>query len=577
MNSGSPAVRYERADLSLISPADDFSHLPYARGYLFSQSPAVEIPGHWKQMSLFGGTLSWDPRTDLAIAATDDAEVLLIGLAVHTGIRSASPEDIVAHLHRTLAESRSAYLDTLEDLAGSYAVFDRIGGTVRAQTDATGVRSLFHDSTASIVGSHASLVGTNAGTGESRWLSWVEQPGAFEFPGRTTEYEDVWLLIPNTEVTLRRGDISRVGPRPFEPRSVESALEEIVEHVDVQVDLLSTQERPLVVSLSGGVDSRTSLAALLRVKDDIEFFTYLYPGEIPDHRRSTTHDHVAVEIGEKYDLRHRVLNLESEPARPPRAFREALRISEKRSHGDDFAWLYHQHFPHDAIHIRSQVNGVGKWFFGMQLQHSASHHLDARTMAAKTKRGKALTKEGAPREAFDRGAEAFQEYIDTTELRSVPTGYQLSDMLLWEHRLPQWGRVKITDSDVTFETYQFFNSRRILQLLLSVPETDRIQLSLFREFVKHYDSALLNYPVNGKRWKPANHRIPLAYFQMGQMEFPNAARTRKKVKLEAERTLRKQNSDLKNQLAEARERYEALRSSKLGKIQTAYWERRKRK
>lgn len=510
-----PHIEYVPAAPELIDSAEDYSHLHYARGYVYhGERHSPEVPGFWRSITFAGRTFRWDPRGTLAVAEAGGCAVLLYGHALHSELGTTDLGRIADHLLTGVRRNRADYADRLEDMFGQYVVIARArSGAVRLQTDAIGSRAAFHDRRARIVASHVQLVGETIGAKTSRYRGWVKDVRNNDFPGRTTRYRHVLQLLPNSEVTIGSGRITRVGPRPFEPLSVDEAAEQMLPILRSQSELLLDSGREIVISASAGVDSRTSLATFADAGEAVKVFTYTKePGsgrQWPELHR----DKLAATMSADLGLPHQMFDLTT-AEHPPKAYVAALnRLSTRRSN-TVISWVYHQELPHDALHIRGQINGVGKWHFARQLHFSESLELSARRMATLTKRAKGVDRE-IEDPFWDMGERGFQEYIDATGLRSVPAGYRMTDLFLWEHRVGNWNHPHIVESDVTFDTYQIFGSRRMIRLMLSVPELDRVQLSLFRELIRRQEPSLLDYPLNGKPWEPPVYDLPLSAYQQG--------------------------------------------------------------
>ncbi|MGQ7788428.1 hypothetical protein [Nesterenkonia sp. K-15-9-6] len=433
---------------------------------------------------------------------------------------------------------------------GQYVVLDRDGDTIKAQTDGAGSRALFHDARARLFGSHINLVGMAAGARSSRIAKWIGDIQSFDMPGRATEYEDIWFLMPNTEVTVGTGQITRVGPRPYDPLTVEQAVDAILPQLEIQRDLLLARDRQILLSMSAGVDTRTSLAAFSGHYEALKTFTYSKEKQRGNAtaRMLSRDGQLAERIAARYELDHTVFHLDEEESAPP-AFRDVLAEASPRAHMRKLAWVYHRKLSHDALHLRSQVNGIGKWHYGHLMHHAEDHNLSAERMATLTKHGRALRKAKKPRSAFRPAIEAFQEYIDSTQLRSVPNGYLLSDIFQWEHRTAYWGLAHLVESDFTFDTYSLYGSRRMIQLMLQVPESVRAQKGLFRAIIERSEPQLVKFYVNGKKWRAPDRSIPVAEFQRGEKTYSHKTE------------LQKENASLKKQLEQAQAELDELRAA----------------
>ncbi|MGO1531773.1 hypothetical protein ACT3TB_18690 [Micrococcaceae sp. AOP34-BR2-30] len=528
---------------SAVEPADDFSHLFYARGYILHE-PGLKPrrPTFWRSTRFAGRVFRWDPRGGLA--AYDDGEigVLLFGHALHSELGTTDLRTIATHLLEQRRVGRTAYLDALEDMFGQFVVIDRAGDDVRFQTDAIGSRAAFHDTACRVIASHVRAVGRTLKAGDSKYVAWVGNTTNNDFPGRTTRFDGVWQLLPNSELQVNTGEIHRVGPRPYTPLTVEQAAEEMLPILHKQVEVLLASGREIIVSASAGIDTRTSLASFAHAGDAVQTFTYTKDPNTGHQSGELHRDKLAGEMASELGLPHRLFELTNAEHAPRDFIRNLKNLSTRRSN-NTIAWTYYTQLPQNSLHIRGQINGVGKWHFARHLHFAEDLEIGARRMASLTKRAQKVDLDLAD-PFWDLGEEGFQEYIDTTQLRSVPAGYRMTDMFIWEHRVGNWNHPHIVESDVTFDTYQLYSSRRMIRLMLSVPEIDRVQLSLFREIVSRLEPRLLEYPINGRPWNPPHYDLPLAAYQRGT--------TRTVLELEK---LKKENAELVTEVERLRRQF----------------------
>lgn len=560
-----PAVVSIPSDPTSIERQKDFSHLRFSRGYVL-HAPGLDpdVPAFWKSRTFAGRTFRWDPRVGVAVVSDGENEILLCGHSLDPTLETTDLGIIAHKLHAALRESRRSYLHALEELFGQYVVLDHHQGTLRAQTDAIASRSIFHDTEATIIASHVNLVGKTLDRGPSIYVKWVHRTTSLDFPGRTTEFDGVWLLTPNTELTLGSGMIRRVGPLPYNPLTVAQAADQMIPILEKQVKTLKASGREILVSASAGVDSRTSLAAFAHPQPDDSVQTFTYTKAAGSGRQSAelNRDKLAAEMAADLGLTHQLFDLDT-AEQPPADYLTLLSELSSRRSSTGISWVYHSHLPHNALHIRGQINGVGKWHFAQRLHFTESMEISARRMASLTKRGKDV-KRPLTDSWWAPGEDGFQEYIDSTGLRSVPAGYRMTDMFLWEHRVANWNHAHIVESDVTFDTYQLFGSRQMIRLMLSVPEIDRVQLSLFREIIGRMAPKLLEYPLNGRTWDPPTYELPLSAYQQGGPAATSDLGTLHQRIAAAKGKLKWRQDEiarLRKELASARQETEQLRST----------------
>ncbi|GAA1128905.1 hypothetical protein [Arthrobacter flavus] len=559
-----PAVEFIPSDVSSIDTQPDFSHLRFSRGYVL-HAPGLnpDVPTFWKTRPFAGRTFRWDPRVGVSVVSDGENEILLCGHSLDPTLETTDLGLISKNLHLALRESRRKYLNALEELFGQYVVLDYHQGILRAQTDAIASRAIFHDTEAAIIASHVNLVGKTLEREPSIYVKWVGRPTSLDFPGRTTEFDGVWLLTPNTELTLGSGLVRRVGPLPYEPLTVAQAADQMMPILEKQVKVLKESGREILVSASAGVDSRTSLAAFARpnVDDAVRTFTYTKAPNSGRQSAELNRDKLAATMSADLLLSHQMFDLNT-AEQPPADYVTMLGELSSRRSNTVISWVYHSHLPHNALHIRGQINGVGKWHFAQRLHFAESMEISPRRMASLTKRGKDV-KRPLTDPWWTLGERGFREYIKTTKLRSAPAGYRMTDLFLWEHRVANWNHAHIVESDVTFDTYQLFGSRKMIRLMLSVPEIDRAQLSLFREIIGRMEPSLLDYPLNGQPWDPPTYELPLSSYQQGAAVTAAEQSSLRQRLAAANGTLRWRKEEiarLRSELASANAEKEDLRS-----------------
>ncbi|MGP9788276.1 hypothetical protein ACT3UD_18555, partial [Glutamicibacter sp. 287] len=247
-------------------------------------------------------------------------------------------------------QSRAKYLSELDDVAGRYVVNDSGVEGLFIQTDATAMRSAFY-ALPGIVASHARLAADIRGDRQSskfRLNKWMATSGAFTFPGHYTEWEDVFLLTPNTELNVQSGKIRRIGPTPItEQLSPDTAAEKLLSLLQDQLRALA-KKSPLLVSLTAGLDSRVTMALCRPLIDRVEFFTYARP-YLATAQSSQADMDVAKDLVHGLGLNHTELTIESADVDSDLA--NIFVHNCDRAHGRVLSATYRKKLPADRVHV----------------------------------------------------------------------------------------------------------------------------------------------------------------------------------------------------------------------------------
>lgn len=297
-------------------------------------------------------------------------------------------------------------------------------------------------------------------------------------PGDISSYDGLRRVVPNTEVIYQnhRFEICRFYPtKPLTPCKTEADYKEKIRQIsEIMRNTMSViskkWERP-AISLSGGMDSKGTLAAANGIYDRFYIFSYIsMPGEKIDAD-------AAAKLAEAVGAEHHVdlISDEDSSFQDIEVFRMLLDHNygnightnrndvRKRVYYTDLA-----HRPFD-IEAKSWVSEVGRanYYkkFGLKKMPSRLSPRQMTTMYKFFLHDRKLVKE------TDR---LFEEYIKTTSLNDI-FNYDASDMFLWEMRYGGWGGQVITcEHRFAFNITVPYNNRRLMELFLSLPLEKRI-------------------------------------------------------------------------------------------------------
>lgn len=458
----------------------------FARGYLLTDDAAAPQLSSWSSASIGGLTLQYDPRNRLTTATAGNAHVAVLGLAIAGLHPDEVPEETVDRACRALARSEDAFFDEIDEWGGRHLIVFRRDEDTFALTDATAMRTAFYapHHERLMVSSHAALVAAAAGSTRSGLMatlsshpSWGTKRAKY-LPGADTPWDGVTFLTANTMLRVRDRRPVRFWPRgPIRALDVPEAARAALDIMERQMLWLLNQKRPLVASLTAGLDSRTALAAMLPFKEQVSFFTYLRDGQANDQQDADA----AMCIAEHFKLRFEVLKARKAPT--SRYLSSLLDEINFIPHKKGVAEMYLGAFPPDAIHVRSNIAEIGRLFYA-----SNDLPLDPRQMAS---RWRQMADEPTAVDAFARWAKAV-DFDKVKEVRDL-------DLFYWEHRMSCWHGCVVLESDVAFDTVSLFNARSLLKALLGVGDPrKRKKADVFMRIMQLASPDLLGWPINDR-------------------------------------------------------------------------------
>jgi hypothetical protein len=465
-------------------------HLPdhiYARGYTISLSTTHPPRASWTSGWVGGVYVTRDPRVPVLTAKGPSHFVTVVGMIWDVMLEDGTSQDAVNDLLASLTVSSEAFFDKLDQMSGRFVVAYGTAESVTVCGDATVMKSIIYSAHhPGIVASHVEIVARIAKASRSPVTESVmahpnwKMPKSRYLPGSITEWEGVHYLTANTALCLNDGKISRFWPRQaISQMAVDEAVDLVSDLMHREMAWLLSQGRPLVTSLTAGIDSRMAFS-ISASYPQIVYFTYS-DGQSEAHRADAE---VAEEMAEELSLPHEVLPIDKSEGR---STVNQIKINNRISHLPFAASAYLRRFPQNTIHVRSNLAEIGRVFYRNQFKKNRA---DAAEMA---KAWRGMSEEPAAVAAFQQ----WMEHVDFNETLNAEMGLEAADLFYWEHRMSCWhGRV-VCESDIAFDTTSLFNNRKILVALLSVSREQRVNAEIFLRVIKKNAPNLLRWPING--------------------------------------------------------------------------------
>ena len=384
----------------------------------------------------------------------------------------------------------------IDQLTGVFTLGLIDGGRLRLYCDCAGMQSCCYGTIGGslYITSHMQLVGDLCALEQSDYVRrltayrFYRYYGAF-LPGDLSSYAELKRLVPNTHVTFRDGDwiLERFYPHtPIGHTKADAEYRETIRRIagilNRTMDLIAQKWQAPAISMTGGMDSKATLAAAHGLYDRFRYFSYVsMPGEQPD--ADAAHK-IAAALG----IDHRVDRIPDRDA----AFDDLQEIASLLCHNfgnigpvnaNDvrkrayYAQAENRHFD---VEVKSWVSEIGRanYYkkFGLRRM---PRHLSPRHMTSMYKlflHDRTLVRQTD---------EIFADYIRRTDFRR-DMGLDESDLFLWEIRYGSWGGQVITcEHKFSFDITVPYNNRLLMELFLTLPLerriSDQVHYDLIRE------------------------------------------------------------------------------------------------
>lgn len=460
----------------------------FPRGFLLSEhvveAPSGYVPGPLLQ------NFYVHPWTQVECAGDRDLFVVVIGHLVRT--KTQQGDDPVQELLAALRDSEHQFLEALGGYSGRHAIIFGSAGNIRVVNDATAMRSVFYAADGGVVASHALLVEQALG-GEIRVDDLVYRHG---YPGNRTPYARTKILTANTYYWLTANIVKRFWPLVALPeRSVDEVAAEALDAATVALQHIASG-RKVKLALTAGLDSRIILAVGLR--SGVPFDTYTYGSESNTARDRAFAKDLAAHAGVQHTVVPHVPLTEE--------LQDRLEEAHYSPHHQGVVNALARFFgDHETVAVTGNLLEIGRSFYGLQRDKGAKAPATAQAMTALHHR---TVSQSTKREinVFGRdrymaiSEQAFAGFIEGTGFDIVQDFVDPFDLFYWEHRMSTWHGAAVVERDFYGVAFIPFNSRRIFEAMLGVPQVDRDESAVFYRMVEMVDPGLLDLPVNPKQW-----------------------------------------------------------------------------
>ncbi len=476
----------------------------FKRGFIISQnrqdkyldSLGKNIKTKWLRKKIGSYYYYNDPDVEILSYKENNNFITLLGTLIDPVNNAGDSEKIIENLLSFFLKNETDFFNYLDYLSGRFLLLIEADNKKIVLHDASGINAVFYNDLDDevIISSHTQIIAEIKNykiTGEREKLinSKEFKSKTCYMPGLFTPYKEISILSPNTLIELNEKKIKRFFPRERlkKQKINEKLIKEISNILSNTIELLAKKYK-LAVSLTGGIDSRMTLASSKKVKDKIIYFTYTF-----DNDKGHNEDiELASKVSEIAGIWHEKYFIESEK------YTDYLKTFNRNSaylrseNQGKLAYAIFQKFPKGRMHVKSTVSEIAEGFY---LRHYPP------IMPFKFLLKYILSSVYRTNKFSGFTHQAFKEFIKKTDFsKIIKYNYNYYDMFYWEHRNGCWQSLQNQDFNIVHDIFIIYNNRYLLKKLLSVSINNRIECTLQFALVKHMWKELLNVRVNS--WAP---------------------------------------------------------------------------
>lgn len=390
-----------------------------------------------------------------------NCEIIIGGFLYHI-FEKISSTDIINKLIKLLYISEKDFFNEIFLYAGTFIIiYKRFQESAKIFTDAIGQRYTFYSTINHdiLLTNSPYLFGTEKNTTSFSYGS----------PGNNTVFKNVKIIIPNTYLCLDTKKIQRFFPlllnrekydentKYYNLQKISGISELIIKTSDNIVNQLN---KKIILSLSGGYDSRVSLGILLKNNKikNTTFYSYQTPQD----------DIKAVNLlVEKYNLKNFIL-LDS-PKKFDENFSKSIRFGYHM--GADKYFNYKDKFE-DKIHIRSQIWEISSFYSSHNPTFDKIINIYKKINNKMTDPSRGFVDNDSAIKNNYYIEKEFKNLFEKSNYDYLINNYQnILKYYFWEHRMGSWQSTITESTSNYFDTIQLLNNWYILYALINCKDT----------------------------------------------------------------------------------------------------------
>ncbi|WP_416729813.1 hypothetical protein [Fictibacillus sp. JL2B1089] len=465
------------------------SDIMYPFGFLLSRNHQFLNKFEWHEFKFINGwEFYYSPKNEFVEFNTEDTQLVIIGYFFDVRNGQLAEAKIIHNLIKAADRSYDYFLEELSYLSGRYLLILSRNDELKLFHDVSGLRAVCYHTELDIIASHDSLVKEVANHYKCSQIYFKPSEISFSY---NTRYANILKLIPNMSYEVNARRLERYYPTKLYTQKTKFEIKEILKkYLYETVKWLQSSKYQPILSLTGGGDSRTSLAILKPIIHNIEMFTYMKDTSDSSEYAKKTFDKdkkIVSSLVENLNLNHRFFEISKDEEINVQILK-TIKHNVMSNHGLNLANDYYYLFGHkNYMHIRSTaLFNVGKYIFPNNTLKIKEW--DLQSISKNVQKWTNIADN-------QKNMDHLEHLLKHAQLENW-YNYNPLELLFVSYRLIQWHSGVVGESDIAFNTMLLLNSRSILDLLLAYPIEDRSKNKLFTELIDELWPVLNYWEIN---------------------------------------------------------------------------------
>lgn len=485
----------------------EFRQMLFRRGYLFTdcqitQPESYPFYGQWQELQIGKYWLYVHQAQTVYTASENGVYSVLVGHAYNPFDMQHDEAVLCQDLLRANEKGKPAFFDKLSEFTGLHVIFLVEGDQVTACQDACSLTGCYFGRVGEkmYIAEHPQLIADICGLSMDPMVEKLIQSKCYNIgnrhlPGNLTPYTQLKRLGANTclcydgDFAIKRFYPVRPHPEFKTKQEQEAAVAQIGKLIHGGIECCTKKWDRRAISLTGGTDSKTTLASASGLYDQFSYFSFCSkPQEMVDAEGAKK---LCAQLG----LEH--------------TFYPIPETNEEMEHFELFKMLM-QHNTNYIVNLAD--NELRKYLF---LHRLDAYDVELKSWASEVARVffERKYKLKMPERLHERHGSIFQtryfghpgllrwsdkayyRFLREIGLEKTLYNYEHTDLFYWEIRMGCWG-VTVTSAQQMYHRVTMpMNNRKILELFLCFPHEMRKSDAVHRAVMQHMEPKVVEAEV----------------------------------------------------------------------------------
>ncbi len=506
---------------SLLETYPKYKKNLFIRGYLVTNDNMYsdsDFPfySNWKDYKFGNYNFIVHNQQNLFFHGNDNKNVVLIGNCVNPFSLEYCEESIVKKIFMLINNGIEDAITYINELTGCFVIFYVDSDKISFLSDPAGMLyccyANFDDKI--YISSHVQLIADLYKFEKDDYIKKLEKYKYFYkyglfFPGDLTQYKGIKRILQNHIFSYDKNEVKFLRFYPAKELKLcqdENEYTKLVQDVcnilKNTMNCVAQKWKKPAISLTGGMDSKTTLASANGIYDKFEYYSYItMNGDKIDAD-------AAHKIAKHLNIKHKIFNISENDS--DFSDIKIVRTIIQHNNGDykinnndvRKRLFFSENFPYD-VEVKSWVSEVARANYYKKFGFKKMpRNLSPRNM---TSMYKVFLYQRKLAVLTDK---VFKDFIIKAKFYDFPEGYDSSDMYLWEFRYSAWGGQAIT-SEHLFSNDIFipYNNRKLLDLMLRAPLEKRISDEFHEDLIKNGNKNISDTNITITNWNETRSRM----------------------------------------------------------------------